>query len=286
MKIQEAASRLHMTKRAIRFYEEKGLLKTAKDTSGYRDYTAGDLQRLETISFYRRLGISVEEIRRLLGNEDGELLQHILRRKKEEAENLAGQIRALESYIGGKDADAASAELPEQDACEALRSLLPGVWGEYLASHFAPFLREAPKTAAQREALRKIIAFCDGTELQLPRYLKGRMSRDLVPETRSAEEMISVWRDMDEENYEKLKEQTERTLRIRTGILRFHPVFAAQRRLRKQMQDSGYNTVVIENMKILSPAYAAYAQAMEEVNARLCRDLGVYYDSRGFLKRK
>lgn len=59
MMINEAARRADLTRRAIKFYEEKGLLKPAKDANGYRNYTEEDLLRLKEICFYRKLGISI-----------------------------------------------------------------------------------------------------------------------------------------------------------------------------------------------------------------------------------
>lgn len=39
MKLQEVAQQVQMTKRAIKYYEEKGLLHVEKDENGYRRYT-------------------------------------------------------------------------------------------------------------------------------------------------------------------------------------------------------------------------------------------------------
>lgn len=51
MNIKEAASRLGISARAIRFYEEKGLIQPAKQVSnGYRTYTENDIWRLQTIA--------------------------------------------------------------------------------------------------------------------------------------------------------------------------------------------------------------------------------------------
>ena len=47
MRIKEAAQAVGCTCRAIKFYEEKGLLPAvARQENGYRDYTQEDLRRL------------------------------------------------------------------------------------------------------------------------------------------------------------------------------------------------------------------------------------------------
>lgn len=55
------------TVRAIRFYEEEGLLKPAVvSEGGHRRYTPDDLERLQLISDLRELGLSIGEIRAVL----------------------------------------------------------------------------------------------------------------------------------------------------------------------------------------------------------------------------
>ncbi len=55
------------TVRAIRFYEEEGLLKPAVvSEGGHRRYTQDDLERLRLISDLRELGLSICEIRSML----------------------------------------------------------------------------------------------------------------------------------------------------------------------------------------------------------------------------
>ncbi|MBO9605137.1 MAG: MerR family transcriptional regulator [Paenibacillaceae bacterium] len=83
MNINEAAKRLNVSKRTIRFYEEKGLLSPQRGkANSYRIYTERELWRLQTVIALREIGLGVEEIRRALGNgegsgDDGELLRYL-----------------------------------------------------------------------------------------------------------------------------------------------------------------------------------------------------------------
>ncbi|WP_340399681.1 methyltransferase domain-containing protein [Paenibacillus sp. FSL H8-0079] len=71
MNIKEAASRLGISARAIRFYEEKGLILPAKQSSnGYRTYTENDIWRLQTIAALREIGMSLQDITHALGEID------------------------------------------------------------------------------------------------------------------------------------------------------------------------------------------------------------------------
>ena len=71
LRIQEVASELGLTTRAIRYYEEIGLLKPAARTEGaYRLFDADDLERLGFIKGLRDdAGFSLAEIAALLEDE-------------------------------------------------------------------------------------------------------------------------------------------------------------------------------------------------------------------------
>ena len=67
MRIQEVADLLGTTARAIRLYEQKGLLQPGKDEdNGYRRYEAAHIERLQWILALRELGLSLETIAGLL----------------------------------------------------------------------------------------------------------------------------------------------------------------------------------------------------------------------------
>ncbi|WP_166245605.1 MerR family transcriptional regulator [Paenibacillus turpanensis] len=73
MRIQEIARKLNMTPRAIRFYEEKGLIKPERpDENGYRSYSDSDAWRLQTISALREIGLPLEEVRSVLASVEAE----------------------------------------------------------------------------------------------------------------------------------------------------------------------------------------------------------------------
>jgi DNA-binding transcriptional MerR regulator len=72
LKIQEVAADVGATTRAIRYYEEIGLLQPAARSEGdYRLYDASDVERIRHIRELRDIaGISLAEISQLLEDED------------------------------------------------------------------------------------------------------------------------------------------------------------------------------------------------------------------------
>ena len=81
MQLKEVMQITGLSARAIKYYEEQKLLVVSKDVNGYRNYTQEDIQILRRISVYRKLGISIVDIRALLKDEKKEILQKILDEK-------------------------------------------------------------------------------------------------------------------------------------------------------------------------------------------------------------
>lgn len=66
MKINEVEQAIGIIKKNIRFYEQQGLLKPSRNLSnGYRDYSPEDITALRQIKLLRKLGIPIEDIKKL-----------------------------------------------------------------------------------------------------------------------------------------------------------------------------------------------------------------------------
>lgn len=106
-----------------------------------------------------------------------------------------------------------------------------------------------------------------------------KLAGDIARETKTADEMISYYRDMSNEEYERLKADVLKGAKLKSGILKYHPSYIAQRKMMKEYQDKGYNNIFIPNLMVLSPKYGEYKRAIDSVNDRICRELGLHYDS-------
>lgn len=66
MKINEVEALVGITRKNIRFYESEGLLTPRRNSeNGYRDYGDAEVQELLRIKLMRKLGVPLEEIRRM-----------------------------------------------------------------------------------------------------------------------------------------------------------------------------------------------------------------------------
>lgn len=73
MRIGELASRTGATTRALRYYEERGLLSSDRGTNGYRDYGQEAVVRVRNIRRLLEAGLSCDDVRELDGCLDRDL---------------------------------------------------------------------------------------------------------------------------------------------------------------------------------------------------------------------
>ncbi len=90
MKIKHVEELVGITSKNIRFYEEQGLLTPERADNGYREYHAKDVEILKRIKLLRKLGVSVEEIQRVLLQKSSlsECLENQIVVLQDEQENL------------------------------------------------------------------------------------------------------------------------------------------------------------------------------------------------------
>jgi len=85
MKIGEIAAFFNVSAKAIRIYEKKGIIipaKTDPDT-GYRYYTASQVQTLNALLELKSLGFSLDEAKNIMSGEvSGDTLAEALKRKR------------------------------------------------------------------------------------------------------------------------------------------------------------------------------------------------------------
>ena len=282
MLLNEIVKEVGMTKRAIKYYEEKGLLTVNKDNNGYRNYSKQDVDTLKKISVYRKLGIGIKDIKKLLKTDNKSILLHIYQEKLQDHVLQNSELKALKQFIDDGNADKANELLDYQTVENAIESLLPGKeWANYFKSHFKPFLNIKLITPEQKQALQNILEYCDKTTLKIPFMMQigMKIANTVSQESKSADEMIAYYRDMNENEYNKLKERVYAGVKMKTGIMKYHPSFIAQRKMQKELQNKGYNDIFLPNLMVLSPKYAEYKKSFDALNNRICSELGLYYDS-------
>ena len=63
MKINDVEKITGLTQRAIRLYENKGLIRVEREENGYRNYSSDDVELLKKIKLFRSVGVSISDIK-------------------------------------------------------------------------------------------------------------------------------------------------------------------------------------------------------------------------------
>ncbi len=107
--VGQVADELGVTVRTLHHYDEIGLVSPSdRSPAGYRLYGVADLERLQNVVVYRRLGFALEEIVTLLDESGADLTSHLRRQRDavmsrlDELSGLVSAIdRALEKQMSG-----------------------------------------------------------------------------------------------------------------------------------------------------------------------------------------
>lgn len=279
MLIHEASKAANLTKKAIEYYAEQGLIQPATLENGYRDFGRGDVETLKRVSILRRLGLGTRDIKAALADETGGTLKKLSVQKELGLQREQARKAILGRLCLGENESEVSAELDtlEQSATitEKLLDAFPGYYGRFICLHFARFLHAPIVTRQQQQAYEEIIAFLDNAPaLVLPEDMQTFLDEN----TRdySTENIISIIEATGKaiENpdgfFSENKDVLERYLEFRLSDEFTNSPFGKYQTLLMEFNNSsGYYDAFIPAMKRLSPSYAAYCDQLEVANEKL-----------------
>ena len=115
MRIGELANTAGITTKALRYYEERGLLDAPRRTNGYREYDESHLRVVREIQALREIGFALEDTRPFVeclrsGHEEGDACPDsmaVYRRKIADVEAYLRQLNAVRDELRAKLAAAA-----------------------------------------------------------------------------------------------------------------------------------------------------------------------------------
>lgn len=99
--IGEAAKKLQVSTRTLRFYEEKDLVRPAyTEENGYRFYEKDQIRQLELILFLKKLGFSLKQIKMLIQDEHGnQSVELLLKEQYQENQQKIEEISKKQAQI-------------------------------------------------------------------------------------------------------------------------------------------------------------------------------------------
>lgn len=168
MLIRNVCKECTLTKKAIEYYEQQGLVSPAILENGYRDFSQTDIEKLKKIALLRKLDLSIDNIRNFLSNLDSDLLVKIAHEKELELDNAKLKQCMLERLSQGISWDVISKEFQiidqKQTITERLLNTFPGYYGRFISLHFSGFLNEPIETVEQNIAFEIIVDFLDNVD--------------------------------------------------------------------------------------------------------------------------
>lgn len=274
MQINETAKQCHLTKKAIAYYCEQGLVQPTILENGYRDFSEQDAELLNKIVLYRKLGLNIPEIKRVLA--DRENLKGIIHKKVLELEEEKVKQSILEKIYHGE----ALLDLEEEIHAinsksiiiQKLMELFPSYYGKLISLNFSRYLTGKIETSEQMEAFQEIITFFDNVpDMELPEDLREYL--DYYLEEYSGEagvDKINSILQAKEESIENMEEFVENNRKIledymeykKTEEFQHSPANRMMMLLKQFCSANGYYETFIPAMRKLSPLYNKYYEQM------------------------
>lgn len=292
MLINEACNLTGLTKKAISYYEEQGLVKSQKKDNGYREYFLEEIALLNEISLYRKLDISIKDIKNILNSKNKqEILDGIILDKQKQEIQIKVQKIYLEKIILNKFDKKIINELNEElieieknngefIKRELLRVFPTGI-GRYLACHFEGYLNEHLDTLEKYNAWIKIVQFLDDLpELEIPKIIEAEyenitdeMIRITSYEAKNKIDEILDAKGEALDTYKKtiidsIKKQNEDFL-----VEEMNDINKFKKELNDFLYKNGYYEIFIPNMRILSKSYNDYYNKCMKLNELIYKEL-------------
>lgn len=278
MLINEVCKGTNLTKKAIEYYTQKGLVFPQVLGNGYRDYKEEDVETLKRIHVLRKLGMGMEDIREILQDGSGEALQKAAARKELETRRDVRKNQLLRELGSGKAFSEVEGELQvlevDQTIGEKLLKAFPGYYGRFVCLHFSRFLDEPIRTGEQQAAYETVLSFLDempsfvipeDVEEQMAEAVKAISTEQIGNILENVKQSVEEPEDFLEKNQETIEwylayRETEEYKESAAGKWMEY--------MRAFQNVSGYTEIFLSAMKRLSPSYKEYCIQMDRANEK------------------
>lgn len=283
MLINEIAKKCKITKKAVQYYTQQGLIVPVVMENGYHNFSEQDAEILKQVVLYRKLGLSIREIKGVLRNHKE--LTSILHQRTLELEREKLKQELLKRIENGEKVENLETEINNINSnaiiVKRLLELFPSYYGKFISLNFSRYLSGKIETEEQMKAFQQIIEFFDNVpDINLPEDLQQYLDEYL--EVYSSEEGTKIISDIlqkkdhamqniDEfvenhkeilDDYNKLKQTEE---------FKNSPAFRLMEYMKQFCTNNGYYDVFIPAMRKLSPLYNEYYEQMLKANDEFVR---------------
>ena len=288
MLINAAARKCGITKKAVQYYVEQGLVDPKVLENGYRDFSEEDTKVLNRVVLYRKLGLSIREIRRVL--EDSGEISGIFYQRELELEQEKVKQEWLKRLAAGEAIEDLEPEIDPLSSntiiIQKLGELFPGYYGKIIRLHFSRYLTGKVETEEQKKAFHQIIEFFDRVpEIRLPddlrEYLDACMEEDSGEEEterlrRVLQEQEYALQNLDEfvRNHKKVLDDYQKYRQ--TEEYQNSPACRLMETMKQICAANGYDDTFIPAMRKLSPLYNEHYEQLLKANEQFTKSYPEY----------
>lgn len=247
MKINEITAQLGISRKAILYYENEGLISSTRKTNNYREFDNAQIEKLKVIYQLRLAKIPVKIIKHYLITNNQQILEdHVLNRKK--------QLRAELNDINNLQIETLGTELPEPiKAVEYIKENIKGPFSDYLCSHYKYYFEKDNVTYhGNEQTFKQMIGYIesnnwDGVNQALVKYPQTELPASI--EDISYKSVASL---------QSIPKPSEEILKQVQEVV--SPVKA-------ELEAINFYTTLVPLIRQLSPSYNLYLQKLEWLEA-------------------
>jgi DNA-binding transcriptional MerR regulator len=294
MKISEAMEITSLTKKAINYYEENGLINPCVNSlNNYREYSKENIDKLIQISVLRQFDISVKDIKVIIQKPEmlKEKFQQQLTKINAEAKRLEQSKVILNSCLNTlNDFNVNFSQLTKQLSIlnkslemdertregfmkRQLDRIFPGKFGRLMTVQYSQFLNEPIDTKEKEEAWVDLVKFLD--EVESIEYSKDieNLSKQLTNEEikkykQITKRNIEKWISIDDkgliEEKERLFQYAEKMKSDTEMQKQWKETCKINEQLTTKMRNIDFHNKFSENLKVLSSDYREYIKKMND----------------------
>lgn len=273
--MSEVKEKTKLTRKAIEYYEEKGLIKPKREENNYRVYSQEDVEKLSEIYIYRKLGCSLDQIKELFKRESNSSLAEIIRGREIESQLENVRVEALKQLLNDANIDEVKEQLDFIDRQETIYSKLtrvfPGYLGQLYFMSYKNFLDEKleeDKVKYYEEYLELLDSMPDLPLTDEEKNLLEQSSKDIskLDMEKTNEEKMKAIENTDEW-LKKNEELISQYMSFKTSDLYMNnPIIKIQEKLREYMEKTGYYEVGIPLIRKFSSSYDDYYKKLLKAN--------------------
>ena len=263
-----------LTRKAIEYYEDKGLINPQKSENGYRDYSTKDLEILKKVSVFRKLGMSISDIEQCI-NSGGDTLSSVLRKKQYQLELDKKRKVILEMIVKGESNELINEKVSSLDAeetiYEKLENAFPGYFGQMIFAAYQPFLNE-PLENDGKNSFYKYIDYLD----RLPSFELTEEEKKYIEKISSPYDMKTL-KDVNQDKIDAI-DNPEKWIKDNEDVISQYESYKnseeyqnsmmkqIQDKLKNFMKENQYYEIAIPLIRKFSKTYDNYYKKLLKAN--------------------